>query len=119
MIEEVPSASSVSDVGAYFEVCILKESGSPPGGKPVKVCPGCGRAEINETKREIRMLDHMWKGNAIFFLATTLYVLVTDDLKKIIEHARPTNVVFAEIWQDEDPGLLKTTPGGRNRMDSG
>jgi hypothetical protein len=119
MIKEVPSARSVSDVGPYFEVCILKESGLPPGGEPVKVCSGCGRPEINKAKREIRMLDHMWKGHQIFFLATTLYILITDDLKKIIEQAGPTNVVFAKIWQDDDPGLLETTSGGRDRTESG
>jgi len=57
--------------------------------------------EINKFKREIRMRDWMWKRNQIFFLSTTLYILVTDNLKRIIERAQPTNIVFSEIWQED------------------
>jgi hypothetical protein len=43
------------------------------------------------------MQSEMWKGQAIFVLATTLYIIVTDDAKKAIEQLRPTNVVFLPI----------------------
>jgi hypothetical protein len=38
----------------------------------------------------------MWKGEKIFFLATTLYVIVTNELKELLERNNPTNVVFKE-----------------------
>jgi hypothetical protein len=41
----------------------------------------------------------MWKGNEIFIFATTLYIIVTDELMKEIKRLKPTNVVFSEIWQ--------------------
>jgi len=101
MVEEVPLTSDRKDVGRYFEICILKESDWPPGGAPERICTGCGRPEVNTYKREIRMTAGMWRGEQMFLLATTLYVIVTDDLKRILESARPTNVVFSKIWQDE------------------
>jgi hypothetical protein len=38
----------------------------------------------------------MWKGEKIFFLATTLYVIVTNELKELLERNNPTNVVCKE-----------------------
>jgi hypothetical protein len=39
----------------------------------------------------------MWKGEKIFFLATTLYVIMTNELKELLERNNPTNVVFKEM----------------------
>lgn len=97
MISEVLLTTSYSEIGPYFEICIQKESGWPPGGEPVRFCPGCKRMEINDSKREIRMTNEMWKGDQIFFLATTLHVIVTDDLKREIENLKPTNLIFSKI----------------------
>jgi hypothetical protein len=97
IIEQVPLMTSHLEIGPYFEICILNESDWPPGGKPKRICPGCKRHEINNSTREIRMTVNMWKGNHIFFLATTLHVIVTNDLKKRIQNLRPTNVIFSEI----------------------
>jgi hypothetical protein len=97
IIDEVPVESSVLRVGPYHEICIQKESGWPPGGRPESICPGCKRREVNQYKREIRMTNEMWKGDQMFFLATTLYVLVTEDLREAMEKIKPTNVIFSEM----------------------
>ena len=97
IINEVDITPSCSDIGPYFEICIQKESGWPPGGKPGKICSGCGRPHMVSSTREIRLTDDMWKGDQIFFLATTLYIIITDDLKRMIENLKPTNVVFSEV----------------------
>jgi hypothetical protein len=43
------------------------------------------------------MTPEMWQGDSIFFLATTLYVIVTDPLKKLLENLRSSNVVFEKM----------------------
>lgn len=97
MINEVPLVPEPSEAGPYFEILLQKESGFPPGGAPVKICPGCRRLDIDDSTRELRMTSEMWKGDHIFFLATTLYVIVTDDVRQRLQGLRPTNVVFEEM----------------------
>jgi len=97
IINEVPQLNSPVGVGPYFEICIMKESDYPPGGKPKSICPGCKREEIDILKREIVMTDKMWKGDQIFYLSTTSYVIITNEFKKIIENLKPTNLVISEI----------------------
>jgi len=96
IINEVPLLEDGAAAERYYEILVRNESGYPPGGTPVSICPGCKRPEIGKG-REIRMQSEMWKGQAIFVLATTLYIIVTDDAKKAIEQLRPTNVVFLPI----------------------
>jgi hypothetical protein len=82
---------------AYYELIVLNESGYPPGGTPKSICSGCGRPEIDNMKRRIVMTPEMWKGDKIFFLSTTLHVIVTNELKELLERNNPTNMVFKEI----------------------
>jgi hypothetical protein len=97
IIKEVPILRNKSDVGPYFEVIILNESSYPPGGTPTDICSGCKRPSVNNETRKLQMTDQMLKGNSIFFLATTLYIIVTDELRKAIEKLHPTNVIFKAI----------------------
>jgi hypothetical protein len=43
------------------------------------------------------MLPEMWKGEQIFLLATTLWIVITDPVKQIIEGAGTTNVEFVSL----------------------
>lgn len=97
IINEVPILEVNTEVGSYFEIILLNESGYPSGGKPTKICPTCKREDVNYATREIRMTKEMWKGQSIFLLATTLYVVISDQLKEQLEQFRPTNVVFENI----------------------
>ncbi len=40
------------------------------------------------------MLPSMWKENDIFLLATTLHIIVTDELKEELEQFGITNAEF-------------------------
>jgi len=100
MIDEITETIADDRIGTYFEICIKAKSGLPPGTDLGMICPSCKRRKIDNSRREIRMTEGMWKGNNIFFLATTLYVIITDDIKRMLECLRPTNVVFSEIWQN-------------------
>jgi hypothetical protein len=97
IIDEVPILRDKSEIGPYFEILILKKSEYPPGGFPIKICSGCKRPLEYESTRELRMSPEMWKGGNIFFLATTLYIVITNELKDRLEHLHPTNVAIEII----------------------
>lgn len=97
LINEAPLLTDTSTIGPYYELIVLNESGYPPGGAPKSICSGCGRPDVDNKRRRIVMTPEMWKGDPIFFLSTTLYVIVTNDLKESLESNNPTNVVFKEI----------------------
>lgn len=97
LINEVPILNPIAGVGPYFEMIILKESHYPPGGTPLSICAGCGREELDVDARKLIMTPEMWRGDAIFFLATTLYMIVTDPVKKLLEKIGSNNVMFTKI----------------------
>jgi hypothetical protein len=97
LINEAPMLTDTSTIGPYYELIVLNESGYPPGGEPKSICSGCGRREIDSRRRQIVMTPEMWKGDKIFFLSTTLYVILTNELKELLERNNPTNMIFKEI----------------------
>lgn len=100
IIDTVETASwPPCSLDPYYEVCVMNESGLPPGCKTSNVCSECGRVEFDTSKCEIRMTENMWQGRQIFFLAATMEMVVTDNLKKVIEDLKPTNVTFSKIGQ--------------------
>ena len=72
----------------------IPDSGNPKGGSPVSVCPLCKRKSIDDEKRELVMKEEMWHGQQIFFLKTTLHVVVTEPLAEKIRRAQVSNVDF-------------------------
>jgi len=97
MIDEVPLSPDHSDIGPYFELLIQKESGFPPGGTPIRTCPGCQWPYIDKSTRKLCMTPEMWRGDNVFILATTRYMLVTDEVRQCLEGIRATNVAFEEM----------------------
>lgn len=86
-----------SEVSPYYEVCLNRQSKLPHGVILKSTCSTCGRNEYDDIKRQISMADDMWDGSKIFHLATTLRVIVTDEIKICIEELKPTNVRFSRI----------------------
>ena len=97
LITDAKPLSDLSSVGPYFEAIPTSESGWPPGGAPVSVCFGCLRPQVDQQTRQLVMRADMWRGVPIFYLATTLWIIVSDDLKKEIEFLSPTNVRFERL----------------------
>lgn len=81
-------------IGPYYQILVRAESDYPKGGAPLSVCSVCKREYIEEEKRELIMKEEMWRGQQIFFLKTTLYVVVTEALAEKIRKAHATNVDF-------------------------
>jgi len=82
---------------AYYELIVRAESGLPPGIEPVRYCGSCGRRSFDHETRRMVMLPEMWKGEQVFLLATTLWIVITDPVKQIIEGAGTTNVEFVSL----------------------
>lgn len=96
IINEVATYEQPPSDLRYWEIIVLNTSGFPPGGTPKSVCSGCQRPEIGP-EREIRMTPEMWNGHAMFLMATTLHIIITDAMRRSIQSVRPTNVAFKAI----------------------
>lgn len=94
IIMEVPLLSRSDTVGPYFELVIQSVSGYAVGVQPLHVCPGCGRETFQDDKARFVMVESMWKGADIFFLASTLYIVVTDRVRRALQDLKATNVQF-------------------------
>jgi hypothetical protein len=97
LITEAKPLSDLSSVGPYYEAIPTSESGRPLGGSPDAVCLGCLRPQVDSQKRQLVMRAEMWRDAPVFYLATTLWIIVSDDLKKEIELLAPTNVFFESL----------------------
>lgn len=91
------SVVAAADPAAYHELVVRAESGYPPGVEPVTFCGSCGRRHFDHERRQFVMRPEMWKGEQVFLLATTLWIVVTDPVKQLIEGAGATNVEFVSL----------------------
>ncbi len=81
----------------YYQVLISSESDYPKGGEPLTICPVCKQESFDDSKRELVMREDMWSGQQIFFLKTTLYMIVTESLVEKIRQANASNIDFLPI----------------------
>lgn len=84
-------------IDPYFEIWPRGQSKHLPGREVRSVCAGCQRPHIEKTTWRIRMTRDMWQGQDCFFLADSLWVVVTDKIKAAIELLHPTNVRFVSL----------------------
>jgi hypothetical protein len=92
--DEAELNNPADSIGKYYQVLVRSESDYPTGGTPVSTCPLCKRKSIEEEKRELIMKEEMWSGQQIFFLKTTLHVVVTEPLAEKIRSIQASNVEF-------------------------
>jgi hypothetical protein len=97
LMREAPLLKDVTRGGPYYEMIVLNESGDPPGGTPKRICSGCGRPDVDSQTRRLLMRPEMWQGEDIFFLATTLWIIVTDRVKEMLERSGATNISFMSV----------------------
>lgn len=81
-------------VGPYYQILVRSESDYPKRGAPVSVCSVCKREYIEDENRELIMREEMWLGQQIFFLRTTLHIVVTETLAEKIKKTHASNVDF-------------------------
>jgi hypothetical protein len=80
----------------YFELVVTAESAMPHGANHRPPCRACGRVEL-EGARELWLNDDMARGEPLFVLATTLWLIVTDPFKRELERLDPSNVRFSPV----------------------
>ena len=97
LITEIRQVLDPSEVAPYYEVVVTAQSKRPPGAEPLAICDLCGRESYDRSARQLVMTPEMWNGDDIFFLATTLWIVVTDPVKLLLERLRPTNLVFTPM----------------------
>lgn len=90
-------AGGLAALPAYHELIVTAESGLPPGVEPVRYCGSCGRRSFDHERRQLVMRPAMWRGEQIFLLATTLWIIITEPVKQLLERLRPTNVEFRSL----------------------
>lgn len=97
LITEIKQVLDPSKVPPYYELVVTAQSKHPPGAEPSATCDLCGRETYDRSARRLVMTPEMWNGDDVFFLATTLWIVVTDPVKVLLERLRPTNVVFTPM----------------------
>ena len=95
--DEVEYLKDTINIEPYYEMVITAESKRPPGADIISVCRSCGREEYDNNLRLLVMKPDMWLGDDIFLLSTTLWIIVTDKVKNIIESSNLTNYTFKEM----------------------
>lgn len=90
-------SDSEASAATYHEMVVRAESGLPPGVEPVRYCGVCGRRSFDRDRRELVMRPDMWNGEQVFLLATTMWIVITDPVKSLLEGLGPTNVEFLAL----------------------
>ena len=93
----VVASDAMMTPSAYYELIVLGESAFPPGVDPVRYCGSCGRRSFDHERRQMVMLPEMWRGEQVFLLATTLWIVITDSVRQMLEALQPTNVEFRSL----------------------
>jgi hypothetical protein len=106
LITEIKKAVDPDLVASYYELVVTAESKYPPGAEPHTTCELCGRETYDAAARQLVMRDDMWTGDDIFFLATTLWIVVTDSVKTLLESIRATNLMFSPVARAAEPGAI-------------
>ncbi len=97
IIDEVEAERNPAEFGPLYEMVIVSTSGRPPGAEIISRCPACGREEFDNSKRVITLTQDMVPPTDIFFLATTLHIVVNDKVREIAWRNRLTNAEFTQF----------------------
>jgi hypothetical protein len=102
LIHEAPLLRDTSEVGPYYEVVPLHASKEPPDRTIESTCSACGRVKTKVVfpvrHGPLRMGRETWNGSSMFYLGSTLHVIVTDEVRKALQTSRPSNLQLAEVW---------------------
>jgi hypothetical protein len=95
MYAETELVKLANDIDPYFEMLITAESGKPAGAETASKCDLCGREEYE--RRILAMRPEMWRGEDVFHLATTLWIVITGKVRDALRQLRPTNVMIQRL----------------------
>lgn len=94
LLLDLPDARTADRHAPYYEMVVTAESALPRGVSADDACAACGRLQYDNYSRELIMRDEMWPGADVFFLATTLWIVLTDRVRSLLAALEATNVEF-------------------------
>lgn len=97
ILHEVEWEPEPSRFGPFYQMVPTSESGPPPGAEITQRCPGCGREEYDSAKRELALTPEMLPGTDVFYLATTLWIIVNQRTRDLVLDHGLSNVGFKEM----------------------
>lgn len=100
IIEEIEGEQKPAEFGPLYEMVITSVSGLPPGAEAVTQCSACGREDFDQSKRVLALTENMLPLTDVFFLATSLYIIVTDKVREVCWRSEFTNVEFSWFPMD-------------------
>jgi len=102
MLRRAVPVADTNDLPRYWFITVTGTSELPPGVDASSVCAECGRAVVPAfgSARRIVFEPRMWRGDDVALLATTLHVIVTDRVRRALEHMGATNVHFLPAEQE-------------------
>jgi len=101
IIDEVEAERNPAEFGPLYEMVVTSISGRPPGAEITSRCPACGCEEFDQSRRIIALTETMIPATDIFYLATTLHIIVNDKVREIAWRNRLTNAEFARFPMQE------------------
>jgi hypothetical protein len=97
LITAVRATVPANAISSLFELVVTAESGRPLGSRDFRLCNCCGREEYDQEQRQLAMREDMWHGEDIFFLATTLHIMVTERVRELLQKLGATNVQLTSL----------------------
>ena len=91
MVEECEEFLSPDEVEPYYEMIITAESALPIGAETTHTCNTCGFESFDRTKLRMFMQPEMWRGDDVFYLATSLWIIITKATLGILESMDASN----------------------------
>ena len=97
LITELRATTPANAIPSLFELVVTADSGRPPGAREFSICACCGREQYDREGRQLVLLPEMWRGEDVFFLATTTHIVVTDPVRDLLRNLRATNVRLTSL----------------------
>ena len=116
VMDAVEWEAALEQFGPLYQAVPVAESGPPPGMVVLGRCDVCGWKHIDSYSRYFMLTPEIVPEADVFRCATTLYLLVSDRVERLVQEREFTNVAFKEFpWfggRSEDPKGGRTLRGG-------
>jgi len=100
IFEVIERETDLDKFGTFYEMVVTAESRRAHGIK-IRRCSICGyeRIRYGDKKRKFVLTEDMLPDADVFYLADTLYVIVTDEVRRAIVDSQLSNAEFTEMWR--------------------
>ncbi len=96
ILQEVQWGEYQGDVG-YFEMVVTGKSLRPPEVSTIEICERCHRETLDQNHYRVEMRKEFWLGEDVFYFGESLWIIVTERVKDLLDHAKATNIEFISV----------------------